>query len=153
MPENNIKAAIEALLFSSEKPLSLEQLRGALDNLAKEEIIKNIEILRQEYEVTNRGIRIVEIAGGFQMITSPSYASFLKKLYKQHRGDKLSTPALETLAIVAYKQPVTKLEIESIRNVNADGMMQGLLDKDLVRVAGRRKAPAGPRSMLPPAGF
>lgn len=145
MSENNIKAVIEALLFASEKPLNLEQIRGALDNLASDEVRKCIDELKVEYENNNRGVRIVEIAGGFQMITSPVYATFLKKLYKHHRAEKLSSPALETLAIIAYKQPVTKLEIESIRNVNPDGMMQGLLEKDLVRVAGRKKAPGRPK--------
>jgi segregation and condensation protein B len=145
MTENNIKTVIEALLFSSEKPLMLEQIRGALDNLATDEIRKIIEELKNEYEASNRGMRIVEIAGGFQMITPPVFASFLRKLYKGRRVEKLSTPALETLAIIAYKQPVTRLEIESIRNVNVDNMVKTFVDKGFVRVAGRKKAPGRPR--------
>ncbi|MFH0912893.1 MAG: SMC-Scp complex subunit ScpB [Candidatus Omnitrophota bacterium] len=145
MAENNIKAAIEAMLFSSEKPLVLEQIKSALDGISTNEIRAGIEELGQDYEKANRGIRIIEIAGGFQMITAPVFISFLKKLYKKQRAEKLSVPALETLAIIAYKQPVTRLDIESIRNVNADGMMKGLLDKDLIRVTGRRKAPGRPK--------
>jgi segregation and condensation protein B len=145
MAENNIKTVIEALLFASEKPLMLEQIRDALDNLATEEIRKTIEELRNEYETNNRGVRIVEIAGGFQMITPPAFSSFLKKLYKGRRVERLSTPALETLAIIAYKQPVTRLEIESIRNVNVDNMVKTFVDKGLVRIAGRKKAPGRPR--------
>ncbi len=145
MSENNVKTVIEALLFSSEKPLMLEQLKDALDNLATDEIRKTIEELKEEYEKNNRGIRIVEIAGGFQMITPSAFAPFLRKLYKGRRAEKLSTPALETLAIIAYKQPVTRLEIESIRNVNVDGMIKTFVEKGLVRIAGRKKAPGQPR--------
>lgn len=145
MSEDNVKAVIEALLFASENPLLLEQIRDALDNLETDEIRKALEELKAEYEATNRGMRIIEIAGGFQMISSPAFASFLKKLYKQHRVERLSTPALETLAIIAYKQPVTRLEIESIRNVNVDGMIKGLMDKGLIRISGRKKAPGRPK--------
>ena len=145
MPENNINAVIEALLFASEKPLTLEQIKGALDNLEAGLIHKSLEELKSEYEKANRGIRIIEIAGGFQMITAPVFISFLRKLYKQQRVEKLSSAALETLAIIAYKQPVTRLEIESIRNVNVDGMIRSFLDKGLIRISGRKKAPGRPR--------
>ena len=144
MPQDNIKSVIEALLFASEKPLTMEQVKGVLDNLDTVEIRKVLEELKQEYEQSNRGIRIIEIAGGFQMITASDFAPFLKKLFKERRVERLSKPALETLAIIAYKQPVTKLEIESIRNVMVDGVIKNLLDKSLVRIAGRKKAPGRP---------
>jgi segregation and condensation protein B len=144
MAENNVKAVIEALLFSSEKPLTLEQLKTALDNLETTEIRKTLEELRGEYESANRGLRIIEIAGGFQMITPPNFAIFLRKLHKDRRAEKLSKPALETLAIIAYKQPVTRFEIEALRNVNIDGVIKSLLDKDIIRIAGRKKAPGRP---------
>lgn len=144
MSDNNIKAVIEALLFASERPLTLERIKDVLDNLETTEIRKILEELREEYEKSNRGIRIIEIAGGFQMITSPLLAPFLKKLYKERRVERQSRPALETLAIIAYKQPVTRLEIESIRNVNVDGVIKTLLDKGLIRIAGRKNAPGRP---------
>lgn len=128
----------------SDKPLTLEKIKSVLDNLETTEIRKILEELGNEYEKSNRGIRIIEIAGGFRMSTSPQLAPFLKKLYKARRVEKLSKPALETLAIVAYKQPVTKLEIQSIRNVNIDGVVKNLLDKGLIRIAGRKKAPGRP---------
>ena len=78
------------------------------------------------------------------MISAPDYAPFLKKLYKERKVEKLSKPALETLAIIAYKQPVTKMEIELLRNVNVDGVIKSLADKDLIRIAGRKKAPGRP---------
>jgi len=145
MPEDNVAAVVEVLLFVSDKPLTLEQIKNALDNLETSEIRRVIEGLNSGYEQSNRGIRIAEIAGGFQMITVPWVAPFLKKLYKQRHVERLSRPALETLAIIAYKQPVTKTEISSLRNVNIDGVMSTLLDKDLIRIVGRKKAPGRPR--------
>jgi segregation and condensation protein B len=145
MSENNLKAVIEALLFASDKPLTLERIRDVLDNLQTDEIRRILEELGSEYEQSNRGLRVTEIAGGFQIITAPSFAPFLKKLYKERHTEKLSKPALETLAIIAYKQPVTKLQIESLRNVNIDGVMLNLLDKGLIRVTGRKKAPGRPK--------
>lgn len=144
MPENNIKSVIEALLFASDRPLTIEQAKNALDNLAPEEIRRALEELKSEYQQSGRGIRIAEIAGGFQMITAPDFAAFLKKLYKGRRLVRLSKPALETLAIVAYRQPVTRLEVELLRNVNIDGVINTLLEKNLVRIAGRKKAPGRP---------
>lgn len=144
MAQDNIKSAIEALLFASEKPLLVEQIKKVLDNLDIGEIRKVLEELKNEYEQSNRGIRLVEIAGGFQLITATNFAPFLKKLYKERLADKLSKPALETLAIIAYKQPVTKGEIESLRSVNIDGVMKSLLDKNLIRIVGRKKAPGRP---------
>jgi segregation and condensation protein B len=145
MSDNNVKAVIEAMLFASEKPLTLEQMRNALDNLQALEINALIEELRAEYEAENRGMRIIHVAGGFQMVTPANLAPFLKKLYKQRQADKLSKPSLETLAIIAYKQPLTKLEVESLRNVNVDGVIKTLLDRDLIRIAGRKKAPGRPK--------
>lgn len=144
MSQDTTRNVIEALIFSSEKPLPIEQIKKVLDNLEATDIRRIIEELKKEYEDNNRGIRIVEIAGGFQMITAPEFATFLKKLYKQRRPEHLSKPALETLAIVAYKQPVTKFEIESLRSVNIDGVVDNLMDKGLIRIAGRKKAPGRP---------
>jgi segregation and condensation protein B len=144
MPEDNLKSVIEALLFASEKPLTIEQAKNVLDNLEGTEIRKILEELKAEYEQANRGILITEVAGGFRMITSPNFAPFLKKFFKGRNTEKLSKPALETLAIIAYKQPITKLEIESLRNVNIDGVIKSLLDKNIIRIAGRKKAPGRP---------
>lgn len=144
MAEDNTKAIIEALLFASEKPLTLEQMKSVLDNLETTEIRSLLEGLRSEYEKSERGIRIIEIAGGFQMIAGPHLSALLKKLYKGRTPERLSKPALETLAIIAYKHPVTRLEIESIRNVNVDGIIKSLIEKDLIRISGRKKAPGRP---------
>jgi len=142
--EDNLKSAVEALIFASERPVTLEQLKKALGNPESGQLRKIIDELKEEYEAENRGFRIAEIAGGFQMITAPSFAPFLKKLYKDRSVDKLSKPALESLAIIAYKQPLTKSEIESLRNVNVDGVMKSLLEKNLIRISGRKKIPGRP---------
>ena len=144
MTQDNRKSVIEALLLASEKPLPLEQIRLALDNPDDNETRKLVEELKSEYEQGSRGIRIAEIAGGFQMITAAEFAPFLKKLFKGRHIDRLSKPALETLAIIAYKQPLTRNEIELLRNVNVDGVMKSLLDKSLIRIAGRKKSPGRP---------
>jgi len=144
--DDNIKAVVEALLFSSEKPLMVEQIRKVLDNLAADQISAKILELKNEYERSNRGMRIYEVAGGYQMITAPVFATFLRKLYKgPQSAEKLSKPALETLAIIAYKQPLSKLEIESLRKVSVDGVMATLLDKNLIRITGRKKTPGRPK--------
>jgi segregation and condensation protein B len=144
MAENNLKSALEALLFASERPLTLEQIKKVLDNLDAGDIRRAMEELKTEYEESGRGIRLMEIAGGYQMVTSPLFAAFLKRLYKERRVEKLSKPALETLAIIAYKQPITRTEIELLRNVNIDGVINSLSEKYLIRIVGRKKAPGRP---------
>ena len=139
MQENNLKSAIEALIFASDKPVTIDQIRKSLGNLDSTGVRKIIEELRNEYDSANSGIRIIEIAGGFQMIASVAFAPFLKKLFKNRYCDKLSKPALESLAIIAYKQPLTKAEVESLRSVNVDGVIKSLMDKNLIRVCGRKK--------------
>jgi len=144
MEENNLKSAVEALIFASEKPITIDQIRKTLGDLDTASVNKIVNELKNEYDSANRGIRITEIAGGFQMITHTTFAPFLKKLFKNRYSDKLSKPALESLAIIAYKQPLTKSEIESLRNVNVDGVMKSLLDKNLIRICGRKKIPGRP---------
>ncbi|MFA5311011.1 MAG: SMC-Scp complex subunit ScpB [Candidatus Omnitrophota bacterium] len=141
---DNRKSVIEALLLASERPLGLEKIRDVLDNLPAKDTLGLIEELKKEYDDGSRGIRVVEIAGGFQMITAPEFAPFLKKLFKGRNTERLSKPALETLAIIAYKQPLTRGEIELLRNVNVDGVMKSLLDKSLIRITGRKKAAGNP---------
>lgn len=144
MSTDQIKAVAEALLFSSDKPILIEQFRNVFSDLEGAQIRNILEELKSEYETDNRGMRIVEVAGGFQMVTAASLSAYLKKFYKQKNSDKFSKPALETLAIIAYKQPVTRLEIESIRGVNVDGVIKHLKDLGIIRISGRRQAPGRP---------
>jgi len=134
-----LKGAIESLIFISERPISTEEILGVLEGLDNETVSLAVGQLKEEYEQRNSGIKIVEVAGGYQMVTSPNYVQFVKKYYKIKHSEKLSMPALETLAIIAYKQPVTKLDIETIRGVNVDGVLKNLLEKGLVRIMGRKE--------------
>ncbi|MDD2703097.1 MAG: SMC-Scp complex subunit ScpB [Candidatus Omnitrophica bacterium] len=146
MAEDNNKSVIEALLFISEKPVLIDQIKKVLNHLNAEQIRGLLGEMRTEYESQNRGIRLYEVAGGFQLITAPFLATFIKKfLSREPRAERLSRSALESLAIIAYKQPVTKLEIESLRKVNVDGIMKTLTDKNLIKASGRKKAPGRPK--------
>ena len=142
--QDNTRSVIEALLFASEKPLTLEQIKKVLEGIDTAQIRAILEGLGNEYEQSGRGIRLAEIAGGFQIVTFAGYSPFLKKLFKERNAHSLSKPALETLAIIAYKQPLTKLEVELLRNVNVDGVIKSLLEKNLIRVSGRKKVPGRP---------
>lgn len=140
----NLKAAIEAFLFVSEKPLLVEQIKGVFEDVSGARIREILLELKSDYENTDRGLHIVEVAGGFQMVTALAAAEALKKFFKQRDARSLSRSALETLAIVAYKQPVTRLDIESLRGVNVDAMMRSLLEKNLIRTTGRKEVPGRP---------
>ncbi|MFC1576131.1 SMC-Scp complex subunit ScpB [Candidatus Omnitrophota bacterium] len=144
MAENSMtKKIVEALLFVSQKPLTMEDIRQALDGMDENEIKSAIEELRAEYASHDRSFGIAELAGGYQIITNPEFAPWIGKLFR--RDDvKLSVPALETLAIIAYKQPLTRGEMERIRGVNVDGVLKTLIDKNLIRIRGRKDAPGRP---------
>jgi segregation and condensation protein B len=133
-----LKGVIESLLLVNDKPLVLDQIKEVLEGINAETIKSLIQELKVDYENRKSGISIAEIAGGYQMCTAEEYAPYLKKFYKIRHREKLSTPSLETLAIIAYKQPLTRLEIEAIRGVNVDGVIKTLLDKGLIRIAGRK---------------
>ncbi len=132
------KRIIEAVLFVTPKPLLIEGLNKVL-KLGNKAIREIIEGLKNEYEKERRSFQIVEIAQGFQICTLPVYAPWLKKIAKREREEKLSSAALETLSIVAYRQPVTRADIEVIRGVEVGGILKLLLEKGLIRIAGRKE--------------
>ena len=133
-----VKRIVEALLFSSSEPLSLNQMKEIVEENTASQIKVLIDELNAEYDQTGRSFKIIEIAGGFQSCTRPEYAIWVKKLYKKRRGQKLSMPALETLAVIGYRQPATKGDIEFIRGVNVDGVLRTLLERGLVKIKGRK---------------
>ncbi|MFZ5800843.1 MAG: SMC-Scp complex subunit ScpB [Candidatus Omnitrophota bacterium] len=137
--KNYIKGVVEALLFITDKPLVMAGIQEVLEGVDAATIKAAVEELKNDYATRHRGLSINEVAGGYQMSTSPEYAQYVKKYYKARHKEKLTGPSLETLAIVAYKQPVTRLDIESIRGVNVDGVVASLLEKGLVRIAGRKE--------------
>lgn len=152
----SVKALIEALIFGAREPLSVRQLQvlyedqgasgGEPRKIDYEEINRSVEELNGEYSAADRPYRIIRIAGGFQFATLPMYAEWLGRLYKEQTRRKLSQSSIETLAIIAYKQPITKPEIESIRGVNCDYVLSTLLEKDLATIVGR--APTVGRPLL-----
>lgn len=140
----NIRGIIEALLFVSEKPVTLEQIKGVLGTIGAADIKKAIEELKEEYNQKQCGMSVVEIAGGYQMLSNSHYATYIRSFYKTKHKEKLSKPALEVLAIIAYRQPVTRLDVELIRGVNSDGIITNLLEKELLKVVGRKDVPGKP---------
>ena len=136
MDRDEAKKILEAVLFVSDKPVSINTLREVLKEVEATVIRALIEELNSEYASSNRSYSIKEIAGGFQMLTDPAYSKWISSLYKKP-PDKLTGPSLETLAIIAYKKPITKSEIEAIRGVNVDGVLNTLEERGLIKSRGR----------------
>jgi len=141
---NHVKGVIEAILFVNEKPVTLDQMKKVLDTISSGELKKVIKLLQDEYNDYKKGIEIKEIAGGYQMLSNSIYASYIRDFYKTKHKEKLSKPSLETLAIMAYKQPVTRADIEMVRGVNSDGVVGNLLDKELIKIVGKKDVPGRP---------
>jgi len=139
----NVKAVIEALIFASDTPLALEKICIILSDVEKTEIKEAFEKLVLEYNERQGGIYLQEVAGGFQFRTRPELSPWVKKL-KSTKPHSLSPQAMETLAIIAYKQPIVKSEIESIRGVDVGAPLKSLLDKKLIRIVGRKDVPGKP---------
>ena len=140
----NYKSAIEALLFVSEKPVLIDQLKDVFPELKPVQILDLIKALQDEYVNRQAGMVVVEIAGGFQMLSDSHAAGYIREFYKTKTKEKLSRPALESLAIIAYKQPVGRAEVEIIRGVNSDGTIAHLLNKGLIKITGRKEVPGRP---------
>lgn len=133
---------IEALIFVSEEPLQLEDMQATLQNLLEielslDEISEALASLQARYSSPDFAFEIIEVAGGFEFYSKPSYNSVVNALLKHKSKKKLSRAALETLSIIAYKQPVTRRELEKIRGVSCDYAVNKLLEKDLIEIKGR----------------
>ena len=135
---------VEALLFASDTPLEAERIREVLDLPDVHEARRLIDELRARYEASSQGLQIVEVGGGYRMVTRPEVAPWLVRLARARTRARLSRPALEALAIIAYKQPVSRPEIDAVRGVNSDAVLDNLLERRLVRIAGRKEAPGRP---------
>ncbi len=136
----NLKRIVEALLFVSSEPLSISRLEVLTEGVRIEgESLKQILIeLEREYEAEQRSFTIRKVGAGYQLRTRSIYAPWIRKLFHTRRVVHLSKPALETLAIIAYKQPITRAEIEVIRGVNVDGIVKSLLDRELIKISGQK---------------
>lgn len=143
MPPLNLKAALEALLFSSDEPLSLSLLAESLD-ASSEDVARELLELDADYRVRGAGVELREIAGGHLLVTAPEHAEWVGRLLRGRKRVRLSRAALETMAIVAYKQPVTKTEIEAIRGVDSSAVLATLLERNLITIRGRSKVVGRP---------
>jgi segregation and condensation protein B len=144
LKDQELKAALESLLFVAGSPLSIDRLKGIFEEAPQEQIEAQLQALRQEYEERSAGIMLVEVAGGFQLATHPDSAIWIRKFKAVKVSSKLSRPALETLAIVAYKQPITRTEVEAVRGVNIGGIMRNLMERRLVKIVGKKDVPGKP---------
>ena len=135
---------VEALLFASDVPLEAERIREVLDLGDVGEARALVDELRARYDASSQGLQIVEVGGGYRMVTRPDVAPWLVRLARARTRARLSRPALEALAIVAYKQPVSRPEIDAVRGVNSDAVIENLLERRLVRITGRKEAPGRP---------
>ena len=143
---DEVKSILEAILFAASEPISLEQFSQLFDDVSVRQIRQQLMRLRDEYQETNRSFQLIEIANGFQICTDRAYHQWIEKFYTRQIRVKLSPSALEALAIVAYKQPVTRSEVEEIRGVNSDSVLSSLIEKRMLRIAGRKPGPG--RSLL-----
>jgi segregation and condensation protein B len=131
------KQIVEALLFASDAPLTAAELARGADGLDEDQVEAAIQTLRSEFEATERAFQIYELAGGFQLLTRPEFAPHLERFATVPQPSRLSGPALEVLAIIAYRQPIGRIEIEEIRGVSSAGVLRTLQDRELVEVVGR----------------
>ena len=135
---------VEAMLFASDVPLEAERIREVLDLEHAAAARGLVEELIARYEGEPRGLAIVEVGGGYRMVTRPELAPWLVRLARARTRVRLSRPALETLAIIAYKQPVSRPELDAVRGVNSDAVLDNLLERRLIRIGGRKEAPGRP---------
>jgi segregation and condensation protein B len=143
MERDELKSIIESLLFVADGPQTLHRFGEIFDQADRHTLQAVLSELQTEYESQNRGIRLVEVAGGYQLRTAKIHADWIKK-FLGGRPARMGKATLETLAIVAYRQPITKAEVEAIRGVDVDGVMTTLLDRNLIRAVARKDVPGRP---------
>ena len=143
MEREELKSIVENILLASDQPVTPDDLQSTLMNGTEKAELKSVlEELQEEYQ--SRNLKVEEVAGGYQLCTRPEYSDWVRKFLKLDKTTKLSQPSLDTLSIIAYKQPLTKQEVEEIRGVDCGGVIRTLLDKKIVGPAGRKKVPGRP---------
>jgi len=140
---SDLKAIVEALIFASPEPVTIKSLVKLLDGESKDDIVTAIEELKEQYSRPG-GLQIVEVAGGWEIVTRPELHEWVRRLFHERTTQKLSVASLETLAVIAYKQPVTAPEIAEIRGVNTSGVLGTLVERHLVKVVGRKQVVGRP---------
>jgi len=135
--DRSLAREVEALLFASDTPLPAAKLAALTGAPSSRRVLEAIGALSKFYSESERGFTIVEVAGGYQLATLPEFSAVVSRLFKGRKKAKLTLPALETLAIVAYKQPIGRMQIEAIRGVNCDGVLATLIERELISISGR----------------
>ena len=139
-----LKAILEAVLFVSPEPVPVARLMSILGTVSKAEVVQALGILTHDLDQDGRGIQLVQVAGGYRLVTKQEYGPWLKRMDKAKAAQKLSRSALESLAIIAYKQPLVRSEIEEIRGVETSSVLRTLCERKLVRIVGRKDVPGRP---------
>jgi segregation and condensation protein B len=142
-PDEKLKAVLESLLFAAGEPVSLTQLANALEEVPRDRIRKTLSEMAAGYAAGQRGFLLAEIAGGYQLRTPSAHAGYVRRLLSA-KPPRLTRPVMETLAIVAYRQPMTRPEIEQLRGVDSGGVLETLVERNLIKIAGRKDAPGRP---------
>lgn len=143
MPTSGLKSIIESLFFISDVPLTLERLCAILEEYPKSEIEEAVARLRDDYAEAGRGVCLAEVAGGYQLRSRPDNADYIRRLIRG-KSFKFSRSALETLAVIAYRQPITRAEVEYLRGVDTGGVLKTLLEKKMIRILGKKDIPGKP---------
>ena len=143
MIDNSLKAIVEALIFASPEPLTPKMLFKLLASEPKEDVIAAVAALKADYE-HRAGLQWVEVAGGYQIVTRPELHEWVRRLFHERTTQKLTVQALETLAVIAYRQPITAAEITDVRGVNTSGVLNTLLERHLVKIVGRKQVVGRP---------
>jgi segregation and condensation protein B len=139
-----LKAILEAVLFVSPEPVPVARLMSIVGTVSKTEVVQALDILTHDLDQAGRGIQLVQVAGGYRLVTKQEYGPWLKRMEKAKMAQKLSRSALESLAIIAYKQPLVRSEIEEIRGVETSSVLRTLCERKLVRIVGRKDVPGRP---------
>jgi segregation and condensation protein B len=143
MPSAELRAVVEALIFASPEPITPKTLYKLLATESKDDVSAAVNELRQEY-LNRPGLQMVEVAGGYQITTRPELHEWVRRLFHERSTQKLSVAALESLAVISYKQPVTALEVTEIRGVNTSGVLSTLLERNLIKIVGRKNVVGRP---------
>ncbi len=143
MEEERLKAILESLLFAAGEPITLAQMVSAIETVARDDIRRALGEMAVAYAEAGRGLILEEVAGGYQLRTRREHAAYVRRLLAA-RPPRLSRPLMETVAIVAYRQPITRPEIEQLRGVDCGGVIDTLLERQLIKIAGRKEAPGRP---------
>ena len=138
-----VKAIVEALIFASPEPVTPKMLYKLLADEPREDVAAAVDALRADYE-SRPGLQLVEVAGGYQIVTRPQLHEWVRRLFHERSTQKLTVQGLETLAVIAYKQPITALEIGEIRGVNTSGVLSTLLERHLIKIVGRKNVVGRP---------